>query len=48
MTRIALLAGLLAAVACGGDESDPGYEITDTSLSFETGEYEVAPGDAFE
>lgn len=38
---------IAAASGCGGDDGD-GYTITDDMLSFETGDYQVAGGDAFE
>ena len=44
----ALIIAALAAAGCGGDDDGGGYTITDTMLSFETGDFEVAQGDAFE
>ena len=49
--RALTIAALIAAgttVACGGGGDDDGYTITDEMLSFETGDYQVAGGDAFE
>jgi hypothetical protein len=48
MRALGILAVIAAASACGGDDGGDGYTITDDMLSFETGEYEVAGGDAFE
>lgn len=40
---------IAAAFGCGGGDDDgAGYTITDEMLSFETGDYQVATGDAFE
>lgn len=46
--RARLLMALVAAGCGSGGDDGPGYTITDDSLSFETGEFEVAPGDTFE
>ena len=46
--RFITLAALIAAAGCGGGDDGGGYTITDDLLSFETGEFEVPPGDVFE
>jgi hypothetical protein len=48
MRALSILAVIAVAPACGGSDGTGGYTITDDMLSFETGEYEVAGGDAFE
>lgn len=49
MTRPSLVLVCMLA-ACGGDdtETDPGYQITEDMLTFQTGEFEVPPGEVFE
>jgi hypothetical protein len=48
MRALSILAVIAVAPACGGSDGTGGYTITDDMLSFETGEYEIAGGDAFE
>ncbi len=49
MRALITAAVIAAAFGCGGSDDDGGgYTITDELLSFETGEFEVAAGDAFE
>lgn len=44
----ALIITAVIAAGCGGGDDGAGYTITDDSLTFETGDFEVAQGDAFE
>ena len=48
MRALIVAAVIGAAFGCGGEDDGGGYTITDELLSFETGDYQVAPGDAFE
>lgn len=50
MTRAMRILGCLASLplaACAGDGDDDGVVVTDTELSFRTGQFEVPVGDSF-
>jgi hypothetical protein len=48
MRALIITAVIAVAAGCGGGDDGDGYTITDDALTFETGDFEVASGDAFE